>query len=161
MAAASLGTARTMLSWLRTAGVEHATVQGVGKQVALTNDLSLIAAALYVLGLGSDLLMPLSWMVVLDVVALAAHLGTPVLNWWGLHSAARAVLLLLVNAVIFLATAAEGKQSGMQYLFPTFTGLPLALFDLKERVWIALGVALPVACFVVLEVFFRRSRLRF
>jgi signal transduction histidine kinase len=143
---------RSLLEWLIAAGTPGAAERGLERQIRLTNQLSLLAGALYIGGTLSDLLMPSSWMRSLDAFAMLAHFSLPLLNRAGFFVTSRISLMLLANSVIFLATAAEGPGSGMQYLFPTFVGLPLVLFDLRERVPLVLGVALPLGCFVALEV---------
>ncbi|MFT3922147.1 MAG: ATP-binding protein [Myxococcales bacterium] len=129
IAARGLAVAR----WLQMCGVDRAGALGLGKQILLVNTLTLVASALYVFGLISDLLMPPSWMLHLDVFALLSHLFLPLLNRVGRFLTARCLFLLLTNGVTCLAAAAEGPDSGLQYLLLPLAPVPLVLFTLDRR----------------------------
>ncbi|MFT3923227.1 MAG: ATP-binding protein [Myxococcales bacterium] len=138
---------------LQTYGVEQAAEQGLGKQILMTNSLTLVGAALYLSGL-VYLLGPAPWILYLDLFALLAHLLLPFLNRWRLFFTSRVTLVLLANGVMSVAAAAEGPGSGIQYLLFPLAPLPLVLFTLDSRREIAAMVscvAMSVAAFFALD----------
>jgi signal transduction histidine kinase len=132
-------------------GVTPALPDPLKKRLRLTNGLSLFGAVLLLASIPFDRSHAPRWMLGEDVFGAAAFLMFPLLNRRG-HLLASRVLCIVVSNLIVLGNAVLlGPASGAQMVFIALAAAPFALFDLADRVPLAAGVALSVACFALVQ----------
>lgn len=142
------GAAIALSRALANQGVTAAQPDGLKKRIRMTNALSVFGALLMAASVPFDAVEAPRWMVIEDVVGAFAYLGFPLLNRAG-HLRLSRLLCLVVSDLIVLGNVAMlGPASGTQMVFFALAVAPFALYELRDRLAIGLGIAFPVACFV-------------
>jgi signal transduction histidine kinase len=132
-------------------GVTPALPEPLKKRIRLTNGLSLFAAFMLLASIPFDWSHAPRWMRGEDVVGALAFLLLPLLNRAGHHLASRVVAVIGANLIVLGNAVLLGAESGTQMMFIALAALPFALFDLRDRVPLASGVALSSGCFALVE----------
>jgi signal transduction histidine kinase len=112
------------------------------KRVRLTNIGSLFGATVMAATLPLDVKVARSWMVVVDAFAMLLFVGVIIANRRGHVTASRLTFMIAGNLLAFTNALGLGRESGAEVLFLGFMAVPFALFDLRERVPLASGIAL-------------------
>jgi signal transduction histidine kinase len=116
----------------------------LARQLRVTNLLALFGAVLSVTSVPIDAYGATPLAVVIDLIGGVGFLASLVLIARRHYSLARMVLLLAANATMLLGvTEVSGDPEVRSVCFPLAL-LPFLVFDLRERLWLALFVALPV-----------------
>jgi signal transduction histidine kinase len=121
------------------------------KRIRLTNALCLFGAFVMFASLPFDRVTAPRWMLAEDILGGLAYLGLLLANRAGLFTTSRLVCLALSNAIVLGNAVLLGRDSGASMVFIALASMPFALFDLRNRAAIALGVALALAGFVLAE----------
>jgi signal transduction histidine kinase len=132
-------------------GVTPALPDPLKKRIRLTNGLSLFGAFVMVASVPFDWSHAPRWMLAEDGVGAVAFLLFPLLNRAGHLLASRLGCLVLSNLIVLGNAVLLGPQSGAQMVFIALGAMPFALFDLADRIPLAAGVALSIACFALVE----------
>ncbi len=121
------------------------------KRIRLTNAIALFGACVMFVSLPFDWVTAPRWMLAEDMVGGLAYLTLVLLNGRGLRTAARLGCLAISNVLVLGNALLLGPDSGAPMVFVALAALPFALFDLGERLGLALGVAAALVCFVVAD----------
>jgi signal transduction histidine kinase len=142
------GSAVALFRALANQGVTGALTDALKKRIRMTNVLSVFGAFLMVSSVPFDAVEAPRWMVIEDILGAFAYLGFPLLNRAG-HLRLSRLLCLVVSDLIVLGNVAMlGPPAGTQMVFFALAVAPFALYELRDRLAIGLGVAFPVACFI-------------
>ena len=142
------GSAIALFRALANQGVTPALSDGLQKRIRMTNGLSVFGAFLMAASVPFDAIEAPRWMVIEDVLGAFAYLGFPLLNRAGYLRLSRLLCLMVSDLIVLGNVALLGPASGTQMVFFALAVAPFALYELRDRVAIGLGVAFPVACFV-------------
>jgi len=142
------GSAIALLRALANQGVTDALTDAVKKRIRMTNVLSVFGAVLMAASVPFDALEAPRWMVIEDIVGAFAYLAFPLLNRAGYLRLSRLLCLVVSDLIVLGNVAMLGPSSGTQMVFFALAVAPFALYELRDRLAIALGVVAPVACFV-------------
>ncbi len=74
-----------------------------------------------------------------------------VFNRYGYYNLAKFNLLLWGSIGIMIYASAFGKESGIQMLYYAFSGVPLLIFSAHEITKKAIGIFIPLACFLIVS----------
>ena len=121
-----------------TAGLSDA----LKKRVRLTNIGALFGAFVMAATSPFDAEVAPPWMVLVDVVSMLLFVGVIVANRRGHVTTSRITLVVGGNLLAFTNAMGLGHESGAGLLFMGLLAVPFALFDLRERVPLVVGVAL-------------------
>ena len=132
-------------------GITPALPDPLKKRIRLTNGLSLFGSFVMLASIPFDWSHAPRWMLTEDVVGAFAYLAFPLLNRAGHLLASRLLCLIVSNLIVLGNAALLGPESGAQMVFIALAAMPFALFDLSDRIPLASGVALAIACFALAE----------
>jgi signal transduction histidine kinase len=130
-------------------GITPALSDPLQKRIRLTNALSLFGACVMFGSIPFDWVEAPRWMVAEDIVVGIAYACFPFLNRCGLLTASRIFCLLLSNAIVLSNVLLLGPYSGADMVFIALSAVPFAVFDLDDRIPLALGVLFSVVGFAV------------
>jgi len=140
---------RRIVSLLVEQGITPALPDPLKKRIRLTNGLSLFGAFVLLASIPFDWGHAPRWMLGEDIVGALAFLLFPLLNRAHHLLASRLCLLVVSNLIVLGNAALLGPASGAHMVFIALAAAPFALFDLSDRLPLASGVALSIACFVL------------
>jgi signal transduction histidine kinase len=132
-------------------GVTPALPDPLKKRIRLTNALSLFGVFVMLASIPFDWSHAPRWMRSEDIFGALAFLMVPLLNRARLRLASRLGCLVLANVIVLGNAAMLGPESGAQMVFIALAAMPFALFDLSDRIPLASGVVLSIACFALIE----------
>ena len=132
-------------------GITPALPDPLKKRIRLTNGLSLFGSFVMLASIPFDWSHAPRWMLAEDIFGAVAFLVFPLLNRARHLLASRLLCLILSNLIVLGNAALLGPESGAQMVFIALAAMPFALFDLTDRIPLASGVALSIACFAVIE----------
>jgi signal transduction histidine kinase len=130
-------------------GVTPALSNPLQKRIRLTNALSLLGAFVMFVSMPFDWVQAPRWMVVEDFLGGVAYACFPFLNRCGLLTASRIFCLLVSNAIVLSNVLLLGANSGADMVFIALSAVPFAVFDLDDRLPLALGVLFSLVGFAV------------
>ena len=128
-------------------GVTEALPERLSRNARTANALALIGFVLVSTGLPLDALDALGGglgLVLLDLVGLGAFVSCLVLNACGRHAAARVVLSVVSNTMMFGGVIQTSTVPEFRVMFVPLVILPFLLFSVAERGWLILFVVIPV-----------------
>jgi signal transduction histidine kinase len=132
-------------------GITPDLEQPLRKRIRLTNALALFGAFVLFASFPFDWYTAPPWMLVEDLVGGVAYLGLIGLNHAGLRTASRLLCLAISNLIVLGNAVLLGPDSGAHLVFLALAALPFALFDLRDRLALWLGVAVAIGCFVLAD----------
>ena len=130
-------------------GITPALSDPLQKRIRLTNALSLFGAFVMLGSIPFDWVQAPRWMVVEDLVGGIAYACFPFLNRYGMLTASRVFCLLVSNAIVLSNVLLLGADSGADMVFIALSAVPFAVFDLDDRLPLALGILFSVVGFAV------------
>jgi signal transduction histidine kinase len=130
-------------------GITPALSNPLQKRIRLTNALSLFGAFVMFVSMPFDWVQAPRWMVVEDFLGGVAYACFPFLNRCGLLTASRIFCLLVSNAIVLSNVLLLGANSGADMVFIALSAVPFAVFDLDDRLPLALGVLFSLVGFAV------------
>jgi signal transduction histidine kinase len=130
-------------------GITPALSNPLQKRIRLTNALSLFGAFVMFGSIPFDWVEGPRWMLAEDLVLGMAFACFPFLNRCGLLTASRIFCLLVSNAIVLSNVLLLGAYSGADMVFIALSAVPFAVFDLDDRIPLALGVLFSVVGFAV------------
>jgi len=130
-------------------GITPALPDPLKKRIRLTNGLSLFGSFVMLASIPFDWAHAPRWMVAEDVVGAVAYLLFPLINGAGHLLLSRMSCLVVSNLIVLGNAVLLGPASGAQMVFIALAAMPFALFDLDDRLPLAAGVALAIACFAI------------
>jgi signal transduction histidine kinase len=133
-------------------GQHPAMPESLSRHVRISNAIALIGVILSAASLPFDLIAggP-AWFEYSDVIALAGFGSCWVLNAMHRHTAARVVMIVVVNLDLAFSTALLGETSRQASIFFALATAPFFMFDLEEWWWLVPLVALSVAAYFVCQ----------
>ena len=136
-----------LLDRILSVGQSEAISDRLARRVRVTNALALLGAVLSLASTPLDALgAPLLTMVV-DLASTAAFAACWLLNARGRRNAARVVLMLTANASILSGVLQVGAAAELRTVFFPLVLLPFLVFDVAERGWLAVFIAIPAAAY--------------
>jgi signal transduction histidine kinase len=148
------GMLRRMGGWIGrfvAQGVDGTLPAAVAKRIRLTNAMSLLGAAVMLLGIPFDATSAPTWMLAEDVAGAFAFVTLPLLNRCGYFTLSRLLCLAVANVIVLGNAVLLGRESGAQMVLFALCAIPFTVFDLSERVPLASCVLLSITCFVLSE----------
>lgn len=91
-------------------------------------------------------------------VAVATYLLSLAISVKGHHTVGKLLFILALNATILLYASRFGKDTGIHLMFYASVGLPMILFELRQKLPLALGVASGALCVALFELVSSGSR---
>jgi signal transduction histidine kinase len=132
-------------------GVARTRDVALSKRVRLTNALSLFGAFVMFASIPFDRVTAPRWMLVEDVAGGFGFLSFLLLNRAGAFTLSRLLCLAMSNVIVLGNAVLLGRESGASMVFIALAAMPFALFDLRDRAAMILGVALALVGFVLAE----------
>ena len=123
----------------------------IKKRVRLTNIGAVFGAIAMLVTTPFDVAHGQRWMAAVDVIAVVLFLALLAANRRGHVTASRLGLVVLASLLAVANAAGLGRDSSVDLLFLALMGIPFALFDLRERGPLLLGLALPIVGLALYE----------
>jgi signal transduction histidine kinase len=138
-----------LLERLLSLGYSDAVPDRLSRQLRVTNALVLVGVVLSVTGIPIDAYGSPLFVLVMDVVALAAFTVCWVLSAGGYRTAARVMLLFVGNGTILTSVMEVSSLPGTRAVFFPLVLLPFLVFSISERGWLVLFVVVPIVGYIV------------
>jgi signal transduction histidine kinase len=132
-------------------GVARARNVALSKRIRLTNALCVFGAFVMFASIPFDRVTAPRWMLFEDIGGGLAFLSLLLLNRAGAFTLSRLLCLAVSNVLVLGNAALLGRDSGASMVFIALAAMPFALFDLRDRAAMILGVAIALVGFVVAE----------
>ncbi len=133
---------------LRNSGVGFANQPRLEKKIRLSNDVALIAAALFVGSVLTDYYAQVQLPLIMDAAVMILYLSVPLLNRFGYLLFSRFWLILLTYLTLYINVGVIGKEAGADYVCLAGATLPFILFDWEERTWLILSLVIAPLTFI-------------
>lgn len=140
-----------LLDRLLALGHTDAIPDRLARHVRVTNAFALVGLVLSLSSVSLDLVGGVVFVVVIDLAAAAAFASCWMLNARGHRTTARVVLMAAANGAMLGGVLGVGAVAELRVVFFPLALLPFLVFDLRERAWLTVFVAIPVACYFVTE----------